>query len=403
MSTDLPSRFHLASRPVLARAALLLGAAAFVALGARGADASNSSPPAAHDLDPAHLLPPLAATPTPVLDGPSAGTATFQLSLKLPPANELAGVLIRSGASAREAQRAVHAVRAHFLTVYNEGDDLELGLSLDPDGQRKVETLALLGDYGRHALVRQGERLARAPEQVQIERRTVDGSAYWVARKAGLNGNTAAALAAKLRELGTIRRAQFVVGARPDRFDGSSETRLLYLVAETGSGRQEYLREGNEWIAVAASASEEFFMRPARGRISSTFGWRAHPILGFSRPHNGIDIAAGWGAPVYAAADGVVTGSGWRGGYGRQVRIAHAGATETSYSHLSATAVGVAAAVRRGQLIGYVGASGLATGPHLHFELRRRGNALDPLGAVPIGSGTMTESQVRRLSIVRGA
>lgn len=394
-----PAIPRLASKPP-ARAALAVCAAALVALTGRGADASDRSSAVPRDLDPAHLLPPLAAA-EPAPAAPTA--ATFQLSLKLPQQGELADLLVRSGASPDEAGRAEAAVRATFATVYSEGDDLQLELSLDSPGHRKIETLALLGDYGRHALIRQGDLLVRADERVQVERREVEGSPYWDARKAGLGGAAAASLADKLSEAGPYSKAQFVIGARPDRFDGSTEPRLLYLVAETGGGHREFLREGDSWIAVSAAGPGPGFMRPARGRISSTFGWRAHPILGLLRPHSGIDIAAGWGEPVYAADDGVVTGTGWRGGYGRQVRIAHGGATETSYSHLSATTVGVASRVRRGQLIGYVGASGLATGPHLHFELRRGGRPLDPLSAVTAGPVGVTALQLRRLKIVRGA
>lgn len=379
---------------------MALGAAALVALTTRGADASNRPVALHRDFDPARLLPPLAPAEAKTA-APAA--ATFQLSLKLPPQGDLAELLIRSGASPDEAGRADAAVRATFDSVYAEGDDLQLGLSLDPHGQRKIETLALLGDFGRHALVRQGNQLVRATEPIQVERREVEGSPYWDARKAGLDSETAASLADKLRETGPYRKAQFVIGARPDRFDASTEPRLLYLVAETGSGRREFLREGNRWIAVGAAPPQHGFMRPTMGRISSTFGWRAHPILGFARAHNGIDIAARWGEPVYSAADGVVIGSGWRGGYGRQVRVAHLGATESSYSHLSAATVDAGTRVRRGQLIGFVGASGLATGPHLHFELRRGGRPLDPLSAVPVLPGEVDALQLRRLAIIRGA
>lgn len=113
-------------------------------------------------------------------------------------------------------------------------------------------------------------------------------------------------------------------------------------------------------------------------RITSGFGMRTHPILGFDRHHRGVDFAAPTGTPVFAAGDGTVTFAGWRGDYGRTVMIRHAGGYDTLYAHLSAIAVRPGARVRQGQLIGRVGATGLATGPHLHFEVHRNRVAIDP-------------------------
>jgi murein DD-endopeptidase MepM/ murein hydrolase activator NlpD len=123
----------------------------------------------------------------------------------------------------------------------------------------------------------------------------------------------------------------------------------------------------------------EGFDQPVRGgRITSRFGYRMHPILGFGRFHDGLDIAVPWGSPVFAAADGVVTSAGWSGGYGQQVRLAHPDDVMTSYAHLSRILAIPGARVRRGQLIGLVGSSGFSTGAHLHFEVRRSGQPVDP-------------------------
>lgn len=122
-------------------------------------------------------------------------------------------------------------------------------------------------------------------------------------------------------------------------------------------------------------------MAPVAGRITSGFGNRFHPILRFNRFHGGIDFGAPLGTPIAAAADGQVVGAGYSGGYGRQVRIAHAGGFLTTYSHMSAITAQHGATVRQGQVIGYVGSSGLSTGPHLHFEVRIGGQAVNPLTA----------------------
>jgi murein DD-endopeptidase MepM/ murein hydrolase activator NlpD len=106
-----------------------------------------------------------------------------------------------------------------------------------------------------------------------------------------------------------------------------------------------------------------------------------HPILRFVRFHSGLDFGAAIGSPIVAAADGQVVGAGWTGGYGRQVRIMHSGGVMTTYSHMSSMAAVPGTSVRQGQVIGYVGSSGLSTGPHLHFEVRINNQPVNPLTA----------------------
>jgi len=115
-------------------------------------------------------------------------------------------------------------------------------------------------------------------------------------------------------------------------------------------------------------------------RVTSGFGMRRHPILGYSRAHRGVDFGAPAGTPIYAAADGQVRSAGWRNGYGRTVDIAHSGNILTRYAHMSRIANGIrpGTRVRQGQVIGRVGATGMATGPHLHFEVHVAGVAVDP-------------------------
>jgi murein DD-endopeptidase MepM/ murein hydrolase activator NlpD len=106
---------------------------------------------------------------------------------------------------------------------------------------------------------------------------------------------------------------------------------------------------------------------------------RFHPILHYARMHAGIDFGAAWGSPIVAAADGQVVAAGWGGGYGRQVQIAHGGGIVTLYGHMSSIAAAPGEPVRQGQVIGYVGSSGLSTGPHLHFEVKVNGQPVDPM------------------------
>lgn len=121
------------------------------------------------------------------------------------------------------------------------------------------------------------------------------------------------------------------------------------------------------------------FAWPVRGPITSPFGMRVDPVTGNYQLHSGIDIGADYGVPITASADGSVIYAGWYGGYGYAIIIDHGGGWSTLYAHCSAMYVSANQPVRQGQVIGAVGATGWATGPHLHFEIRRNGVPLDPL------------------------
>jgi murein DD-endopeptidase MepM/ murein hydrolase activator NlpD len=116
------------------------------------------------------------------------------------------------------------------------------------------------------------------------------------------------------------------------------------------------------------------FIWPVNAPITSPFGWR------WGRLHEGIDLGAAYGSPIAAAAAGVVIYAGWEGGYGNLVVIDHGGGLATAYGHQSRIAVSVGQSVSQGETIGYVGSTGHSTGPHLHFEVRVNGQAVDPLG-----------------------
>ena len=151
-----------------------------------------------------------------------------------------------------------------------------------------------------------------------------------------------------------------------------SGSRDLQMMQWTSDGR-------SQWFEASGVGRESGGMQaPVPGRITSNYGLRMHPILGYSRMHRGIDFRASHGTPIVATTDGRVSRAGWAGGYGRQVRIAHAGGLTTSYSHMSRIAASVGSRVRQGQVIGYVGSTGLSTGPHLHYELYRNGVAINP-------------------------
>ena len=126
----------------------------------------------------------------------------------------------------------------------------------------------------------------------------------------------------------------------------------------------------------------------AAARITSSFGMRMHPLLGYSKMHKGVDFGAPMGAPIFAAGNGVIADIGFKNGYGRYIRIAHNGTLATAYAHMSRFNADLyrGARVTQGQVIGYVGMSGRATGPHLHFEVLSNGQQVNPMSvSMPTG------------------
>ena len=120
-------------------------------------------------------------------------------------------------------------------------------------------------------------------------------------------------------------------------------------------------------------------VRVGRATLTSGFGLRRHPVHGGQRYHQGIDLAATWGAPVFSPGEGIVSAAGWHGSYGLLVALNHARGMQTRYGHMSRLNVTRGQYVRKGDLLGFVGSTGVSTGPHLHYELRVNGVALNPL------------------------
>lgn len=187
-----------------------------------------------------------------------------------------------------------------------------------------------------------------------------------------------------------------VLFSQPDGDDqASDESELLYVSASFGGTTRNFYRfqmqDGStDYFDEDGRSAQQFLLRnplPA-GKFRSGFGARRHPILGYVRMHTGVDWSAAIGTPIIAAGNGVVEKAGWAGGYGKQIIIRHANGYETSYNHQSAFAKGIAPGVRvrQGQTIGFLGQTGLATGPHLHYELIVNGTKVDPMRVrLPVG------------------
>jgi murein DD-endopeptidase MepM/ murein hydrolase activator NlpD len=233
--------------------------------------------------------------------------------------------------------------------------------------------------------------VAPAPKQapvltgpLRIRGRVGDGL-YWSLRAAGVSPQVAAqylaALATEIDVGAVAANASFdlVLGPGANLLYaglGGSGERQLQLVKWDANGRA-------EWIDAAKAGQPQptssGMIMPVAGSITSYFGYRYHPILHFTRFHAGLDIGASWGSPIVAAADGRVAAAGWAGGYGREVQIAHGDGVVTLYGHMSEIVAQPGSYVHAGQLIGYVGSSGLSTGPHLHFEVRQNGTPVNPM------------------------
>lgn len=146
----------------------------------------------------------------------------------------------------------------------------------------------------------------------------------------------------------------------------------------------------------APSVSIPSSMPLKTARMTSGYGMRNHPVLGRRRNHKGVDLAAPTGTPIYATADGIVGKAQWFSSYGLYIRIDHGAKLETRYAHMSKLAVAAGERVKKGEIIGYVGSTGRSTGPHLHYEVRIDGMAVNP---IPY----MVESETeRRFALTQG-
>jgi murein DD-endopeptidase MepM/ murein hydrolase activator NlpD len=155
------------------------------------------------------------------------------------------------------------------------------------------------------------------------------------------------------------------------------ELRRYYRFVSPDDGQVDYYDENGR-------SARKFLMRKPvnAGEMRSTFGMRKHPVLGYYKMHTGVD----WGGlpvgtPILATGNGTLVKAGWAGGYGRHIEIQHANGYMTTYSHMSGFAKGMAPGtkVKLGQVIGYLGSTGLSTGPHIHYEVKINNNLVDPM------------------------
>ncbi|MGO4706076.1 M23 family metallopeptidase [Microvirga sp. 2MCAF38] len=170
--------------------------------------------------------------------------------------------------------------------------------------------------------------------------------------------------------------------------NSSTAPEVLYASLTTGGeARRIYRYQGDDGMVdffdEGGRSLKKFLLRKpiAEGILRSGFGTRFHPILGYSRPHTGVDWSNKIGTPILSAGNGTVIKAGWESGYGRRVEVQHANGYVTAYNHMSGFGKSVApgAKVKQGQIVGYLGSTGLSTGPHLHYEVIVNGHFVDPM------------------------
>lgn len=313
-----------------------------------------------------------------------------------------ARVLERSGVAGGEAAEVAAMVSGVAdLAAIRAGTpmDVRLGRRPSPRSARPLERLSFRARMDLSVVVeRDAGRLALRPIAIATDdtplriQGRVGSSLYFSARAAGASPQAIQAYIRTLSaqtslggDIGENDRFDLIVSHRRSESGESESGRLLYAGLDRASGKDVQLlpwTSGGRTVWFEASGvgrTSGSMSQPVSGPVSSSFGMRRHPILGFARMHRGVDFRAGYGQPIYAATNGQVVRAGWAGGYGKQVRIAHGGGLLTSYSHMSRIVAEPGAAVRQGQVIGYVGSTGLSTGPHLHYELHRNGVAINPM------------------------
>ena len=339
------------------------------------------------------LVAPLAEAPErPVVD----------LSATLGEGDDHNRVLMRAGVGRGDARAAAGLVaQAVALDAIKPGTRIALTLGRRPAKTvaRPLDKLALRARFDLAlSLDRVGNGLVMTRHPIAIDatplriQGLVGSSLYRSARAAGAPARIVESYIKALATRLSIGRD--VTAA--DSFDliveqeraATGETRLgdlLFAGIDQGRRQVQLVRWEDDgdgkpgWFDAKGQSERRGFMgMPVAGRITSSFGYRMHPLLGYLKMHKGLDIAAPYGSPIYAALDGVVQGAGRSGGYGNFVKLIHGGNLASGYGHMSRIAVARGQRVRQGQVIGYVGSTGMSTGPHLHWEVWRNGQTINP-------------------------
>ncbi|MEE4538204.1 MAG: peptidoglycan DD-metalloendopeptidase family protein [Erythrobacter sp.] len=278
--------------------------------------------------------------------------------------------------------------------------DIVLGRRAAPAEPRPLDELRLRARFDLElGVVRQGGSLAgplalerrviRVDDTPLRVRGTVGPSLYRSMRAAGVPASAVQSFLRTLdnqidlsREVQSSDEFDVIIAYRRAATGERQAGQLLYAgIDRAGEPKTQLMRWGKDdqfYEASGVGEQRSGLIAPVPGAISSRYGMRRHPILGYRRMHSGQDYRARHGTPIAAVTDGRVISAGRSGGCGNAVRLRHGGGLDTRYCHMSRMAVRQGQQVRRGQVIGYVGSTGLSTGPHLHYEMYRNGRPIDP-------------------------
>jgi murein DD-endopeptidase MepM/ murein hydrolase activator NlpD len=352
---------------------------------------------------------------------------TVARTVAVEPGDTLMNLMLRAGAERGDAYNAIEALAKHY-DPRRLRPGQEVTLVFDAAGQPgRLENVNLSADVDRRVVVARNEdgfvaeELARELEaRPQRAAGRIDDSLYLAATRALVPDPVVIEL---------IRLYSFDVDFQRDIQPGDA-FELYYegLADETGAivkqGPIQYARlevggkalplyrfetddgDVDYYNAKGESVRKALLRTPVDGaRLSSRFGMRKHPILGYTKMHRGLDFAAPSGTPIMAAGNGTIEFAGRNGAYGKYIRIRHNGEYKTAYAHMSklARGMGKGKRVRQGDIIGYVGTTGRSTGPHLHYEVLAGSKQINPLGLkLPTGR-TLADSELDRFQKMRRA
>ncbi len=351
------------------------------------------------DVQPAHVSLPLDLPALTARDRAAPPPSTWR-NVQVQPGQTLSDIFQSQGLDYADLHAALEATKdSHVLTDIRPGDTF--GFLLDAQG--RMQAMRFEPDFKHQVTLHFGDdgKVTRSIRTWDIENRrffahgVIRSSMFAAGRKAGLRRSTMAKLAHVFKS-----KIDFSRQVRA----GDHFTVVYELVYRNG----EYLHAGPILAAEFSNGGKRYTAfrftkpdgqagyysedgRPLRTsllrtpvsytRISSPFGMRVDPVIHSRHLHAGVDLASPKGTPIHAAGDGVITVRGWVHGYGRYIRIRDTDTISTAYAHMSRYAPGlhVGSHVHQGQVIGYVGESGWATGPHLHYEVRIHGKPVNPL------------------------
>ncbi|CAN5522567.1 peptidoglycan DD-metalloendopeptidase family protein [soil metagenome] len=399
-------------RPTLRLAPrLLVGVAGFAALALgwklTAAEATAPTPP---PLDPAAISALQHAAFTQAEAQPGF-TRPENIAVKIQPGETFEAAVLRAGVAPDEARQAVETLGEAMDTVH-----IKAGMAFDaaiakPRGQRGPARLiglslrtgpatAVTVSRTFDGALRLREMEEKIRDETTVAQGAITGSLYESASRLGATSSITAQMVKLFshkidfdRDIKPGDKFELVFDRKVTESGRTVETGDLEYAEIKGIRFYRFVMPGGdvEYLDDAGKNIKGFLLRtPVDGaRMTSTFGMRRHPILGYNRMHQGIDFGAGMGTPVLAAGDGVVVEARRWGGYGNWLRIRHSNGWETGYGHLSRYAKGLKPGmhVSQGQLVAYVGSTGASTGPHLHYETWLKGARVNPVGVkVPTGT-----------------